>query len=135
MKRHPALQALSREHHGALQLALTARRAVLSTQPAAIDAAAARCLNALRGELEAHFLVEENTLLPLLAGAGAEHLAARLSSDHAALRQLDLPLQQGDAAALQRFAELLSAHVRFEERELFVALEAGLAGPGQSTDG
>jgi len=35
-------------------------------------------------------------------------------------------LPGGDAATLLRFAELLSAHVRFEERELFEVAQAGL---------
>jgi len=59
----------------------------------------------------------------LLRTAGEDMLVAQLERDHQALRDLCAQLQQPDAATLLGFAELLSSHVRFEERELFGVVE------------
>lgn len=123
MKRHEKLQDLSREHYSALKLALLAKRAAQSGQPEQIAAASAACSAAFAADLEAHFLVEENTLLPALAASGASDLVARTEHDHAELRSLAARLQQAQGATLLAFAECLTAHVRFEERELFEAIE------------
>jgi hemerythrin-like domain-containing protein len=124
MKRHEWLQDLSREHHLALKLALTARRALATDDPAQCRAAATLCADAFASELEPHFVREENDLLPLLAQAGAGALVERTSNEHAELRGLALRLREADTATLKRFGELLDAHVRFEERELFAAAQA-----------
>lgn len=124
MKRHPQLQDLSREHHTALQLALHAKRAALSGDPARVDACAAACTAAFAAELDPHFLVEERSLLPMLAQSGQTALVRRTEHEHAELRASIGQLREPAAASLLRFAELLTAHVRFEERELFEALEA-----------
>lgn len=127
MKRHSQLQELSREHHHALQLALRARRAATSGDHALVESAATACLAAFRDELDAHFVVEETTLIPLLRDAGEDALVAQLERDHAELRGLCVRLGRPDAATLLGFAERLSAHVRFEEREVFAVLERLLA--------
>jgi len=127
MKRHPKLQDLSREHHGALQLSLKAKRAASSGDHATIETTAAACLAAFYSALDPHFIIEENTLLPLLVSAGEDKLAKQLEHDHHELRRLAIQLARADAATLLCFAELLMSHVRFEERELFVVLEAILA--------
>ena len=123
MKRHQALQDLSREHHTALQLALKAKRAAVSGDRTLIETTAAACLSAYSAELDPHFVVEETVLLPLLLGAGEGALVGQVEYDHRALRDLCAQLQQPDAATLLRFAECLTAHVRFEERELFGVVE------------
>ncbi len=123
MKRHQALQDLSREHHTALQLALKAKRAAVSGDQALVEATAATCLTAYAAELDPHFVVEETVLLPLLLGAGENALVAQVESDHRVLRDLCAQLQQADATTLLGFAECLTAHVRFEERELFGVVE------------
>ena len=128
MKRHRKLQDLSREHHHALQLALQAKRAATSGEPAAIEATAAACVAAFSGELDPHFVVEETTLLPLLIAAGEHGLVEHVMTDHTELRRLSAQLRQADAATLLAFAERLSSHVRFEERELFEVLEVLLDG-------
>jgi hemerythrin-like domain-containing protein len=124
MKRRQKLQNLSREHHGALQLALKAKRAAMSGDLTQIKAMATSCIAAFRAELDPHFVVEENTLLPLLAAVGEDKLVTRVESDHAELRRLSIQLQQPDVKTLLGFAKLLNSHVRFEERELFAVLEA-----------
>ncbi|WP_294274133.1 hemerythrin domain-containing protein [Propionivibrio sp.] len=124
MKRHQKLQDLSREHHGALQLALRAKRAAMSGDQIQIKEGAAACLAAFYAELDPHFVVEENTLLHFLLTAGEDKLVTRVECDHKELRRLSVQLRQPDAMTLLGFAELLTSHVRFEEREMFVVLEA-----------
>ena len=119
MKRHQTLQDLSREHHTALTLALGARRAATSGDPEQVAAAVTRCAEVFAADLEAHFLIEESGLLPAMARVGEEALVARTLREHAELRALVGRLSDADATTLLSFADLLSAHVRFEERELF----------------
>ena len=124
MKRHQSLQILSREHHKALRLAVQAKRVSMSGDQLMINATASACLAAFYTELDPHFVVEESSLLPLLAQSGEDKLVQRVQYDHRELRRLCRQLQNPDSATLLEFGELLMRHVRFEERELFVALEA-----------
>lgn len=123
MKRHQSLQALSREHHNALQLALRAKRAAISGDQTMIDEMAAACLAAFSAELNPHFIVEETTLLPLLLAVGEDNLVAQVEREHRELRHFFSQFKQPDAKTLLGFAELLTFHVRFEERKMFVVLE------------
>lgn len=127
MKRHPDLLQLSREHYGALKLARDARRVAGSGDPIAVAAIAQHVVEVFRAELDPHFCVEEQGMLVLLARAGQHNLVEHTLADHAELRRLARLLANPDADTLARFAELLQAHVRFEEREVFEAVQAGLA--------
>ena len=124
MKRHPDLLQLSREHHGALKLARDARRAAASGDAREIGALAQRVAQVFPVELDPHFCIEEQGILVLLARAGQHALVARTLADHAELRRLAEVLATPDADSLLRFADLLGAHVRFEEREVFEAAQA-----------
>jgi hypothetical protein len=126
MKRHAQLQDLSREHYGALKLARDARRAAESGVPEAVAALAQRVAEVFPAELDPHFRVEEQGILVLLAQTGQHALAESTLADHTELRRLAKALATPDAATLLRFAELLGAHVRFEEREVFEAAQASL---------
>jgi hemerythrin-like domain-containing protein len=74
-------------------------------------------------ELEPHFLVEELVLLPALRNTELAELCARVEQDHALLRESAARAANGDGAAAISFSAALTAHVRFEERELFPACE------------
>lgn len=124
MKRHPALQDLSREHYDALKLARDGKAAALSGDAAGAAACGAHAARLFENEMEPHFREEESELLPFLAAAGEDELVRRTLAEHAELRALAAALRQPDAATLLRFAELLTAHVRFEERTLFEAAQA-----------
>ncbi len=126
MKRSAVLQPLSREHHTALTLAKVCCRAAQSGDANQVSAACQRAIQAFTNELEPHFLIEEQTLLPLLKGADTQPLVQRTLADHQQLRALLKDLLQNDADALGGFGKCLSAHVRFEERELFPALESNI---------
>lgn len=129
MNRRPALRQLSREHHGALVLALRITRAGDATSVAHLMAAVP---DVFGRELEPHFRDEEANLLPGLAAAGADALVSRTLDEHRALRGLVDRIAAGDAASLTAFAQALRAHVRFEEHELFATAEAML--PAQILD-
>jgi hypothetical protein len=120
VKRRPALRELSREHHGALVLALRIAKAGDATTVARLMATVP---DFFARELESHFRDEETNLLPGLAAAGAAALVRRTFEEHQLLRGLVARIAAGDAASLGQFAEALRAHVRFEEHELFVAAE------------
>lgn len=123
MKRSPALQSLSREHHTALTLAKACERAAQSGDALIVAQVCERALLAYANELDAHFRVEEQTLLPLLTSVESQILVQRTLQDHEQLRGLLAALQQNDAEALGNFGKLLTTHVRFEERELFPVIE------------
>lgn len=123
MKRIPELQPLSREHHTALTLAKACERAVQSFDEERVNKTCQRMLQAFSDELEPHFQVEEQSLLPLLRNAGNTPLEQRTLEDHRQLRALLNGLQRNDSKALGSFGKLLTEHVRFEERELFPVLE------------
>jgi tellurite methyltransferase len=133
MKRHPSLQGLSGEHHVALTLA----RALRSTTAAALRASlpedgaelAAAARERFEHELSPHFVLEDRELLPLsdCGDAALRAHAEQIRDDHAALREAFSQLT-ADQLAAQRdvLADRLEAHVRFEERTWFPALEAAL---------
>ena len=127
MKRHPALQTLSRDHHQALVIARRLRRA---GETDAADAQAA-FLEFWRSDGEDHFRVEEQVMLPRFAAAGGADSAAvaRVLRDHAEIRLRALRLEGGPVspAALGELGTLLAEHVRLEERELFPAIEEALS--------
>jgi tellurite resistance-related uncharacterized protein len=131
MKRHAGLQALSREHHQALVLA---RRLSTAAQGAEagedeVNAEISRLRADWQAQLAPHFAVEERELLPLCHGRSAELVAQAetVRGDHAAMQAMVEALTgrswTRDAGVL---AERLEAHVRFEERDWFPALEAAL---------
>jgi len=124
MKRSAILQPLSREHHTALKLAKACEQAAQSGDKAIVNIVCQRAIQAFSSELEPHFQIEESTLLPLFRGVEARPLAQRTLSDHQKLRELLKALYQDDTEALYEFGKCLTAHIRFEERELFPAIES-----------
>lgn len=118
MRRDPRLIRYSQEHYAALRLArMLAQVDATEGIPPAITAA----VDGARGGLERHFAEEERELIPQLDAFGESALVARLRAEHAALGSL--LWSTGDGAAMVRLGRLLASHVRFEERELFAALQ------------
>lgn len=134
MKRSPELRDLSEEHHYGLVAARNLRLAAEGDGP--VVKAAEAFLVEWQGAIQPHFQREEEVLLPQFAAvAGAEHeLVARTLAEHAALRSAVEELSHADAAERRPLAaqvgQLLHDHIRFEERVLFPAVEAHLAGSG-----
>jgi len=123
VKRGTVLQPLSREHHTALTLAKACERAAQSRDENLVAKTCQRVIRAFSAELEPHFQVEEQSLLPLLRSAETQSLVQRTMADHQQLRALLDDLRRNDSEALGSFGKGLSAHVRFEERELFPVIE------------
>jgi hemerythrin-like domain-containing protein len=132
MLRDANLAPLSRQHQHALALCVRIRRALAPPEPAkqmGSTDSALWCEEVARlfgGEIRHHFDAEEELLFPA-AGAHAElaTIVARLREQHGTLRAAasEAAAAKLDSAALLSFAELLSAHVRLEENELFEAMQ------------
>jgi len=122
MERDARLQGLSSEHHRALVLA----RWLVRARDGWSAGDAARLELRFETELEPHFRVEEEVLVPALRAAGAGALVSRLERDHAELRALTRAACAGDGDAAFTMGTRLQRHVRFEEQELLPRCEADL---------
>lgn len=125
IKRHPTLQPLSREHFGGLVLVRRLREAARAGDEAARLRAARLLTEAWTNELEAHFADEELLVAPFIS----DHDKARLIEEHRSLERhiamIDHEHTAPSGAWLEETADLLEAHIRWEERELFPAAERG----------
>lgn len=134
MKRHEALQDLSRDHFFALRCALEIRQGA-EAGGAGLQKAADSVLELWEADLQHHFREEEELLLPLLGRHGAvtgHPEVCQMLDDHAWLRdrirEVDR-LRQGGAdfgPLLEEVGRRLHDHARFEEREVFPLLERTL---------
>ncbi|NOZ08740.1 MAG: hemerythrin domain-containing protein [FCB group bacterium] len=123
MKRFPELRKLSDDHHQGLVLARHAR--VAGDAPSAVRVWQ-EVEEKFRLELNPHFIVEEKYLAPPLEALGEKELVKRFYSDHRELRAFINDTKNRTIAALNAFGDLLEAHIRFEERELFEVAQARL---------
>jgi hemerythrin-like domain-containing protein len=128
MLRNPGLIPLSHQHQHALAFCVRLQRAF---QAGAVDSRAwqteARQLYA--DEVQFHLVAEEKVLFP--AATQLPELAAlvvELSVEHERLREYFVRAGEGklDEAGLTIFAQLLSGHIRKEERQLFEVMQQRL---------
>lgn len=129
-RRHESLIPLSREHHYALMLCLRIHRGLESRQndPAWLRSKAENAVRFFAGDLTPHFQAEEEVLFPAMRHcAGTVELLRDLLAEHRDLERLAEGLRQCEAdllvERLRAFADLLEAHIRREERELFPIFE------------
>jgi iron-sulfur cluster repair protein YtfE (RIC family) len=131
MKRHPALQQLSRDHHHALVVARQLQRAD--------DDTASDARGVFQGYWErdgrAHFREEEEILLPACAGFmnADEPIIATVLTDHVRIRHLADRLAAQNPPELEVLHELgrsLAEHVRREERQLFPLIQHSIPESG-----
>jgi hypothetical protein len=125
VKRAEELHGLSHDHHQALYRALELKRAERAGE------ATVPFLEFWRGHASAHFRLEEEVLLPgwaQLSSSFDAAMATRVLAEHLAMRADVLRLEAGtlDLDSQRALGEALERHVRFEERELFPAIEADL---------
>jgi len=128
MKRNEALRQLSRDHHRALEVALKLRRAT----DADVQQAAEEFLGFWREHGAIHFRVEEDMLLPGAATRvdPTDPAVVRVLTDHVEIRRRAGELGDGadaGSAQLNALGEILSEHVRHEERVLFPMIEDALS--------
>lgn len=121
MYRDPRLRGLSDDHHQALVLAVTLKRAAKSGDGQMLENARKELVERFPIEIEPHFVVEEQTLLQALRGRGEQEdaLIERTEVDHAYLRDGLERAKNGETTHLGVYGDRLSDHVRFEEKELF----------------
>lgn len=124
MKRSEMLTSLSHDHHQALRVAQLLRRSQ------ADDAGEVReGFEKFWGPHQDHIRIEEEVLFPKFAeGAGADDaMLSQAFADHGEIRALAdkvLAPDEPPVEAMHELADVLTDHVRFEERELFPAIEA-----------
>ena len=124
MPRRGELLELSREHHGALLLARDAMRLPLEAPRDELAAMNRRIAGYWKETMAAHFRQEENLLLRH-PGVLPAPLAMQLLDEHRLLASMSVRASGGglEAAAVHDYGRCLAAHVRFEERECFDALQ------------
>jgi len=131
MKRHPALIPLSRDHHDGLVQAVRLRRAAAGGDASARLAAAREFVEFFRNEERVHLRDEEEELFPLLLRhVQSQPAPLREARVHHVqlegfVRTLEIAAAAGiaDREALAAAGELLDAHIRLEERQLFPLIE------------
>jgi len=128
-KRAPELVSLSHDHHDALVAGMRLRRAEAATA----EAERVVFLHFWRQHCAPHFRIEEAVLLPAFAAYGDPYDPVVLNAlgDHVRIRSWAARLESGAAspADLHELGELLTAHVRLEERQLFPMIERTLPPP------
>lgn len=118
IKRHPALQPLSRDHHFGLLLCWKIRKGLsIQIEPKRIKAYTEWFWNA---HLKHHFEVEEKSIFPILGDKNEG--VQRAIQEHWALTEL-FESSSELRSELEKLEVLLNAHIRFEERELFNAIQ------------
>lgn len=124
MKRDESLRPLSREHHRALVTA----RALQESEPSTDFANT--FLAFWREDGQRHFRIEEEVLLPAWAMHASvdRNGVSRMLEEHLAIRRsaLEIEVRGLSPEDAQQLGQMLDAHVRFEERELFPLIEAAL---------
>ena len=121
MKRIQQLQPLSMEHHLSLSLAAKSIRTAQSGDADAIHHLCADIIDDYAKTWRPHFDHEEQLIFQPYRDRDEKvrQLCDQLTDEH---RQFDHMVEQmkaGDEAVLLPFGELLKAHTRLEERELF----------------
>lgn len=122
LKRHKALQNLSREHHDALVFALrlqkgVAKHATIEDMQAYIDWFWA-------SHLSEHFLLEEEHLFPMVKESN--ELIVKAKAQHRQIKAL-VDTQLKTYESLKRLYTLIQTHIRFEERQLFMQIQNELS--------
>jgi hemerythrin-like domain-containing protein len=141
MLRDKSLIPLSHQHQHALALCVRIERA----QPIAekdLEAWCAEIETLVEHEIKIHFATEEDVVFPAARSyTRLISLIDELLVDHASLRGAFLQIEERriSSESLAAFAQLLSAHIRKEERQLFEGMQesmtAGeLAALGQRLD-
>lgn len=117
IKRHPALQALSRDHHHTLLLVWKIRNGLKK------GVAAERMMKYAdwfrQNHLVAHFDTEEKLLTGIMPPEN--ELLQQMFAEHKVI--LALFKEPASNTLLEELALALEQHVRFEERSLFNALQ------------
>jgi hemerythrin-like domain-containing protein len=118
MLRDSSLIPLSHQHHNGLALCVLTRRSLTSDSSAEnIARQAKRIIERFEVELINHFQVEEQVLFP---ACGRLPIIEDLLRQHRALATLVERMRTAPSSELiEEFCDLLSLHIRREEKEFF----------------
>ncbi len=118
LKRHPALQGISREHHQALMLVFNLKKGLeKGIQPRRLSHYVRWFFEHY---FERHLAAEESKIFPLL---GNDHPLIKKALEEHQVIQRHLKTELNSKNELIVFAKLLENHIRFEERELFEVMQ------------
>src|SRR4029453_6071258 len=129
-RRHESLIPLSRDHHYALMLCLRIHQGLpLRNQDETwVREKAAQAAQFFETDLPAHFKPEKTGLFPAMRSlTGTSSLLDELLAEHRKLEAIAAGLDGSEIAQLVdmlgELADLLEAHIRKEERQLFPVYE------------
>lgn len=121
MKRAEQLIPLSHDHHQGLVVSQHIIR--LKEEEATAEEIEQHWLkikNCLIEQAQHHFVIEEKYLLePLTAVGGHEEMVQRIYAEHKEFVEFTQKAVGQSLAELKEMAELLKAHIKYEEREVF----------------
>jgi hemerythrin-like domain-containing protein len=132
MLRDPSLIPLSHQHQHGLALAVLIDRGLKEDPTPEKAGELARKVAAMAdAELLGHFRVEEETLFPSVRGfLEAGEVIDELIEQHREMESLMESIARSSgpeqSVLLKQFGELLSRHIRIEERQLFEEIQAKL---------
>ncbi len=129
-RRHDALIPLTHDHHHALAQARRLRDVAQLEDVTERRNLANDFVNFYFGRVIRHFHEEEELFFaPLIDEPRARELVLRAVADHLNLHALvrsvrrQLSVAEADPATLRKISDLLTEHVRWEERDLFPLVE------------
>jgi len=125
MLRDPTLIPLSRQHQHGLALCVMTRRSLASDASLeSIQNLSRRVIDQFEVELLNHFEIEEQVLFP---ACGPLPIVSELIAEHRAIEVMVAQMRATPSAELlKQFCELLSSHIRREERKLFEEIQQSL---------
>lgn len=129
MKRHKSLIPLSRQHHDALLLAQLIKKDAPAYKGLPTDIKGKReyTLVTFRDHLVPHFEAEELILIPFVLGKHEkiDRLCEQIISEHQEISVLVelIRTEKNLETNLDKLGNLISLHVRKEERELFEIIQ------------
>ena len=127
IRRSPELAPLSREHHDDLLFAWKIKQGMkLKTDP---DRIAAYCEWFYKTHLQQHFAKEERSFSRIVSPYHA--MMRKMFEDHECIKmKLDEISQFATYGEFARLAQIISYHIRYEERQLFNYIQS-IATPSQ----
>ncbi|GMR25627.1 MAG: hypothetical protein BMS9Abin39_0938 [Ignavibacteria bacterium] len=130
MERHRALHSLSHDHHHGLILAQLIKKGSphYKNLPDTTDGKKDYSIRFYNDELIKHFEDEEKILFPFVNGKSVEidNLIEEIITEHKKIKQLVNQLDSDEDAenTLDELGSLLESHIRKEERNLFMKIQA-----------
>jgi hemerythrin-like domain-containing protein len=133
MWRDPGLHPLSHQHQHGLALSVLIDRGLKGDAAETIAADLAQKVTATwEVELQHHFRIEEEVVFPtvepvLASGAIVRELVEQHREMEALIGRIGAASGPGRVELLREFGQLLSKHIRIEERQLFEEIQARLS--------